>query len=957
MKRMVNTTKKALLLIFLIFILFSPHKTNAQEPYQSLPWIGEKEIGPGGVSVPTEQGIYIGTSREPTNPQIRIINGKGKEILIRIDINNPHGQKPHINIQHGNKNHHTDKDGIELGKGDRIIIQVSGGKVVIERNGKKVGEYEVPEAQGEDVKIEQEPGGKKIGVKKGDKEIATIEVGEDSTVIKAGDKQIEVPHKNKEQKETGKSQGKENKGEENIEKGQNPKMSIPGIEPWQEGFPSLPPESKPEIFPPAPQPPLTEIFPPAPPVPGIEIYPPTPPKPPKEILRPPPLLPPPVFRGIPKIGGVFLYKTAEVSGVFPEDIEAGLIDPETGGFALVINGENVSLPDTYFNDFLSVLFAVYYGDEAPGISIDPICNDCERMLTRYIGKTRYTPMGKILFDADRLMKCYWLGKDNITGTPLKPPIDGFKNAFECLKEEGLYYLGAWVRFWFKPSVMKLKKCGDAIIFDEAKIGLYTEYLFKDKEALTEPAAQAYADFFTDHYDEFAKYNPIYGQLLEYAKMVAIARYLKENGIPLGWLLQANIDRLPWTETPDSTPALSVADEDINIKIYGGVDYDFTNSYVIDKESAKVIEKAISEGKLKIASGKSSLFSSGSGLSPQTQTFKLEDSSYTIIPINRLMKETEYEGLAFRTDLALWDGKDIILELIRYRHPQKTGVFGPNWNILLPYQMEFSKEEIMYQGILMPKKIKVKDLIWGREEELIFSNKENIIGYVPKDKEKSRFLILAIMTDGSYRLADKLGNEFWFDEDGSMTDMFFSKKHRIHYDYLDINDGVEYFKKAPYQIILGDKYIRFRSALIPEKVKVKDPISGKEETLIFNDDRYTIVGYVPEDEKESKFRILALLSNLSFQLLDKDGREFAFDPAGRFMGMSAKQIRSVSEGQYMIKFVYDFSNNGSLKVAEAKLYEKGKESHLYAVHYKYDQDGRLYQVIRPTKKVINAAKKK
>ena len=146
-------------------------------------------------------------------------------------------------------------------------------------------------------------------------------------------------------------------------------------------------------------------------------------------------------------------------------------------------------------------------------------------------------------------------------------------------------------------------------------------------------------------------------------------------------------------------------------------------------------------------------------------------------------------------------------------------------------------------------------------------------------------------------------------------------------------------------------------MIPEKVKVKDPISGKEETLIFNDDRYTIVGYVPEDEKESKFRILALLSNLSFQLLDKDGREFAFDPAGRFMGMSAKQIRSVSEGQYMIKFVYDFSNNGSLKVAEAKLYEKGKESHLYAVHYKYDQDGRLYQVIRPTKKVINAAKKK
>ena len=73
MKRMVNTTKKALLLIFLIFILFSPHKTNAQEPYQSLPWIGEKEIGPGGVSVPTEQGIYICLLY--TSPSPRDISG------------------------------------------------------------------------------------------------------------------------------------------------------------------------------------------------------------------------------------------------------------------------------------------------------------------------------------------------------------------------------------------------------------------------------------------------------------------------------------------------------------------------------------------------------------------------------------------------------------------------------------------------------------------------------------------------------------------------------------------------------------------------------------------------------------------------------------------------------------------------------------------------------------------
>ncbi|RKX58256.1 MAG: hypothetical protein DRP29_06970 [Thermodesulfobacteriota bacterium] len=660
--------------------------------------------------------------------------------------------------------------------------------------------------------------------------------------------------------------------------------------------------------------------------------------------------PPPAIE--PKIGGVLLYKSAAISNISSEDIESGLIDPETGNFALIINGENVSLSDTYFKDFLSVLFAVYYGDKDPGISIDPICNDCERMLVRYIGKTRYTPMGKVLFDADRLMKCYWLGKDNITKEKLRPPIEGFKNAFETLREEGLYYLGAWVRFWFKPSVMRLKKCGNVIVFDEAKMGLYTEYLFKDKEALTEPSAQAYADFFTEHYDDFAKYNPVYEKLLEYAKMVAIAKYLKESGVPLGWLLQANIDRLPWVKTPDSTPALTVEDKDINIKIYGGVDYSFENTYIIDEETAKVIEKALAEGKIKITSQETPLIKESS-LSTDTQSFTLEDKTYTIVPIKRLMKETSYKNLSFSTDFALFDGKDIILELIRYRH-KGFGIFGHNWDILIPYRLKFSDKMINYKGVVLPEKVIVKDLIWGREEELIFSDKENILGYIPKDKEKSRFLILAITLGGTYHLADKLGNEFWFDEDGYMTDMIFSKKHHIHYEYLEINDGISYFEKAPYKIEPEGKYIKFLNAYIPQKVKLINLITGKKETFIFSPNKYIIAGYVPED-KESDFKFLAILSDKSFQLLDKKNREYAFDAAGNFIGMSAKVIKSISQEKYSIKFIYDFSKNGKLRVKEAKVYEKGKKKYLYALNYKYDKNGMLCKIIRPKEKVIKIVK--
>ena len=75
-----------------------------------------------------------------------------------------------------------------------------------------------------------------------------------------------------------------------------------------------------------------------------------------------------------------------------------------------------------------------------------------------------------------------------------------------------------------------------------------------------------------------------------------------------------------------------------------------------------------------------------------------------------------------------------------------------------------------------------------------------------------------MADASFRLIDKLGNNFCFDGAGYITDMVFSEKHHVHYCYLDsVTDA---FDKAPYRVdVDGDERTQFTNLSIPRKMRV------------------------------------------------------------------------------------------------------------------------------------------
>ena len=267
MKMTANTILKKVLWLNLFAIIFCIvgciEERTPQKPPPQIPWIGDKRVGPGGISIPAGDDIYIGVSRDPENPQIKIKPGKG-EIVIRIDVNTPHKDEngnplpPHINIQQRRRNEHSDKGEkkLELSKNDRITIRIGDGKVVIEKNGRESIEYKLPDTEGLDITLEQEPGGKRTIVKKGGKVIGIIEIGEDATRIKVGDKEIEIPHNDEEeQKENDGEPGHENgsEGASDNEKGVNDTQK--GLElriqicPYPELYPDIlhNPDPEPEI--------------------------------------------------------------------------------------------------------------------------------------------------------------------------------------------------------------------------------------------------------------------------------------------------------------------------------------------------------------------------------------------------------------------------------------------------------------------------------------------------------------------------------------------------------------------------------------------------------------------------------------------------------------------------------------------------------------------------------------
>ncbi|MBI3317295.1 MAG: hypothetical protein HYZ85_04755, partial [Candidatus Omnitrophica bacterium] len=292
------------------------------------------------------------------------------------------------------------------------------------------------------------------------------------------------------------------------------------------------------------------------------------------------------------VGGVLLDKALDITGLSIKDITGVTYDPVTG--QVVLLGEaGGTVPEIPMDYLITALKAVFGSEEDPGVTIEAKKNpdgtpDWSQPLdVTHFANIEDTELGWVVYEADRLMKSITQGKDNITQSTvtedgydisesnIQSRILGFKTLLTRWTESGETGQDRYSRLWFLPKEMKLVRSDsrDAFVFDNNSVELRTE-LINSGNGNVDPDAQAFADFFTEHYDQFAELYPIYEELKKAARAVALAKFILDHNIPvdLNWLATASLVAHP---TPRITPVGQNSNDTTGI--IGGVTMDFINS--------------------------------------------------------------------------------------------------------------------------------------------------------------------------------------------------------------------------------------------------------------------------------------------------------------------------------------------------------------------------------------------
>lgn len=634
------------------------------------------------------------------------------------------------------------------------------------------------------------------------------------------------------------------------------------------------------------------------------------------------------------VGGVMLKGAASVSGA---ETQLG-----AGSFALLFESNDAGMDIGDLRKFITALWAVYFSDEGPGISIDPIAPGIDKHIVRYIGQVINSDLGRVMRESDYLMKKWSVGTERPDLLP------NFRNPDDIAGQKGKMGQMAWSRFWFVPEDMRFRKAGDMLLFDGGRMTLKTEYLSAQMRKKTDEANEQFASDFSNNYAAVAANYPIYQELFDYAKMVSLARYLKDNGVPMLSYLLANKDLILTEDSVGVVDALATKSNYFkNIEIHGGVDLESvpsSKSYVLDEDAVAALARA------------RALYQDDTSINFRTNlenmVFESGGEDYTLVsPQSVALSSSPVAGDTVQTDIALRLGTQPSLELARYYNPEHEDIatFGFGWHLAIPYRLvPEGNERVSFLNVTIPKKMAVENLLGGRREVLTFSkNTYSIAGYVPDALEQSGLVGIFILSDGSFRLADKHGSEFQFNGAGRLTDMILTERYVVSYKYEWETADARIFDRPPFHIEpVGDERVSVLNVSIPKSMQLMDGRGNTREIFVFDvNDDLDVVGYVPMSKEQSPYTQLTLLSNASYKLETRKTAEIFFDGAGRFTTIREPVVRSVVQGNHQIDFQYEFEGSG-FRIAAANVIKEGVTAPIYSSHYSYGPDGRLASVRQP-----------
>ena len=565
----------------------------------------------------------------------------------------------------------------------------------------------------------------------------------------------------------------------------------------------------------------------------------------------------------PTVGGVMLSGAAQGQG-------AAQVDLAGGNFSLVVGGENAQLDPKMFRKFVTALWAVYFGRTDPGISIDPIYQDpktghfSEKHMVWYIGRVVNTDLGRVMREADYVMKKWSVGTE-------RADIPGFKNPDDYSHRARTLY-ASLSRFWLTPENMKFKTADNMLLFDGGNMRVKTQVLGYDiGQEPSNPHNEAFAKFFSDHYAEIARKYPVYQELNDYGKLVALAKYLKDSKIPLFWFLIANKDQILIEDSPGTVNNLAKkSDYWEGITVQGGVEM---GQYVIDKTAAKALDEAVQKGGAR--QDQTTSMAGAKRCAPSIPfSFGLGTNRYSVVPQHSLTCGKDRRGIRYQTDLCLRaEGYKVTDEVVAVLQSS-----------ILTYAVQKELAPILDK---MSDKEKEQ-----KAEKLIAACYEKTRRTVKPIQDK-----VGRLKGQEYSTEAQCGNAW----EKAMADGDVTKLRSVFVQwchYVSNLELVRYFNPAsqgdsefgkgwrllvPYCLkTLGKPEIEFLNIKIAKQVEVQNLITGDKEIFTFNKERSS---YVPDQASKSAWDEVCWLGNGARRLTDKIGSQFEFDGEGYMIKMA------------------------------------------------------------------------
>lgn len=682
------------------------------------------------------------------------------------------------------------------------------------------------------------------------------------------------------------------------------------------------------------------------------------------------------------VGGVLFDKSAEVLTDL-EEITGAYWDDKLGQLVLVgkKNGktEEEYLPSMDKDHLAVAIRAVFSGDNI-GVSIDRPPSYLENgksppdgtmMPVRYLGNTKDTLFGAIMFEADRLLKNLSMGIDNETKERVTSNVPKYhneldlsllrRNKWKCpnckyiyrdfnvseppdkcpkcltLIKEKPWTKKPWTRMWFVIEDMRLemvvKETADrkALCFGKATLKVKAEYISKEKNPGVDPIAEDFARHFTLHFDDFAKEFPVLERLRELAKISAIVKWLRNSDKPvdLSFLNDYEFIKVP---TPEETPGITASKSKSyhrgnNIhtqtySLYGGVDFDFKYQPIRDDGEALDLKKDAQRSK------------------PCETTlawdFKSKGKPQKALAFS--LAKTNGNYIDIHIDFSLPESSNIKLELARHYDSfnSKSSIFGYGWKLNIPYEIFVINKQKVNSPILLINRLTGKSYkyIFIEDKQSYFLVlKEKEIVYQEGEKNKGSSFTYSYEYDsqksirrkvnGSFIYKSEDGITYNFDSQGRLTFIVDQDNRKLVYTY-EGNKIVKISDSLGKSIsLIYDNNRRIKQAICPGQ-RVVDYKYDQSGNLIRVSDNQ---GYIRNYIYDAYHRLIKVTGVRGRVILRN-----SYDPLGRVI--KKKQDTIVDMGGNIIKRTYD-SNYRLVK-------EEDKAGN--TTTYKYDSNNNLFKAV-------------